>query len=186
VLAETLVAAASSCGTLLTPASAGRIAASVGDWPLFPEVRDALRRLSRRFRIALTSNLDREDLQAVAARLGAPVAGVVAAEDLRIYKPAPELVLALLHELQLDETEALVISALPDLDLYTAEDLGVPAVFVNRAGEDAPDDLAVSLTVRDLGALADRLLPRSRPAASGARTRAGGGRRGVAGKRRRG
>jgi len=191
VLAETLVSAAASSGTVVSRAAAGRIAASAGDWPLFVEVPAALKRLSRRFRIALTSNLDRDDLQKVAVRLGVAVAHIVSADDVQIYKPAPELVLALLHEMELDETEAIVVSGLADLDLYTAEDLGISAAFVNRASEDAPADLAVSVVVPDFAALAERLLPRPRRPAPcrphrEQQPRASGARRGVAGKRRRG
>jgi 2-haloalkanoic acid dehalogenase type II len=164
VLANSLREAAARCGNPLSRQGAARIAASLGHWPLFSDVAEILPRLAQGRRLALVSNVDRDDLTAIARRLGAPVARMVTAADLEIYKPAPELLLALMHELQLDEDELLHISSSPDLDLYTAEDLGVPAVFLDRLDEGAPEDLTVVLRVGDLATLADKLKPLHPPA----------------------
>ncbi len=171
VLVESMLRAASRCGATLDADGARRIACGAGEWPLFPDVAPALSRLARRRRLALVTNLDRDDVAPIARRLGVEIARIVTAGDLQVYKPAPELLLALEHELELDEDQLLHVSALPEHDLYTAEDLGVPAVFVNRRGDPLPEDLDVALQVRDLEALAEKLAPPGPPTS----------RRGVAG-----
>ncbi len=177
VLVESMVLAASRCGATLDAEGARRVARGAGEWPLFSDVAPALSRLARSRRLALVTNLDRDDIAPIARRLGVEIARIVTAGDLQVYKPAPELLLALEHELELDEGQLLHVSALPEHDLYTAEDLGVPAVFVNRRGDPLPEDLDVALQVPDLEALARQLAPAGattsrRGGAGGARKKA--------------
>ncbi|MEI4273994.1 haloacid dehalogenase [Klenkia sp. LSe6-5] len=75
-------------GTEVTPAT-DELLASLPDWPLWPDVPDALRVLRRDHRVGVLSNVD----DALLARTR--VAGLLAAEDLltserlRAYKPSP-------------------------------------------------------------------------------------------------
>ena len=66
-----------------------RFAASIGDWPAFPDTVDALRALGRHARLVILSNVDRASFAATLPRLGVRFAAVLTAEDIGSYKPDP-------------------------------------------------------------------------------------------------
>ncbi|UCF69200.1 MAG: HAD hydrolase-like protein [Acidobacteriota bacterium] len=165
LLAASLQAAAPSAGVSLDDRAAARVAASIGEWPAFEDATAALSRLAARFPLALVSNVDRVDLARTIERLGVKITHAVAADDVTSYKPEPDHLLALLHEMVLDEHELLHVSSYAHYDLMTAQDLGIPAAYVNRYDEPLGEDVEVAIVVGDLTALADQLLarPRRRP-----------------------
>ena len=63
-------------------------AKSIADWPAFPDTAAALRRLKRRFKLVILSNVDRDGFQASRAKLGIDFDAVYTAEDIGSYKPA--------------------------------------------------------------------------------------------------
>ncbi|MDH3284271.1 MAG: HAD family hydrolase [Acidobacteriota bacterium] len=158
ILAETVRAAAGEVGTPIGADGASRVASSIGSWPPFPEVPAALERLSSRFSLAIASNVDRVDLAATLRMLGLADIHTVTAEDVRCFKPEPDHLLALLHELGIDEDELLHASAYPDYDLLTAQDLGIPCAYVDRTGQPPPPELELAVSARDLSELADWLV----------------------------
>jgi 2-haloalkanoic acid dehalogenase type II len=72
------------------PADAEAFGESVSEWPAFPDSAEALRRLSRHFKLAVVSNVDRASFAGSQKKLGADFAVVVTAEDAGVYKPEPE------------------------------------------------------------------------------------------------
>src|SRR5262245_17587624 len=58
------------------------------DWPVFPDTPDALRRLQRRFKLCVVSNVDRDLFAETEKRLGVRFDEVVTADQVRSYKPA--------------------------------------------------------------------------------------------------
>lgn len=71
----------------LAPEERDSLAASVGDWPPFPDTVGALQSLASRYRLAILSNID-DDLFALSARhLQVPFAAVITAQQLGSYKP---------------------------------------------------------------------------------------------------
>jgi len=70
--------------------SADDLAASVGDWPPFPDSREALERLKGMgLCLLITSNVDRASFARTQAALGVEFDAVVTAEDVGTYKPSP-------------------------------------------------------------------------------------------------
>jgi 2-haloalkanoic acid dehalogenase type II len=63
--------------------------ASVPHWPAFPDSADALRRLKRRFRLVILSNVHREGFAASNRKLGVEFDAIYTAEDVGSYKPDP-------------------------------------------------------------------------------------------------
>ena len=63
---------------------------SLGDWPAFPDTVASLAALSKRFRLAIVSNID-DDLfvQTANRQLKTRFDQVITAEQVRSYKPAP-------------------------------------------------------------------------------------------------
>ncbi len=60
---------------------------SVGDWPSFDDTREALKRLQRRFKLIVVSNVDRESFARTQKKLGIIFDAVVTAEEVGAYKP---------------------------------------------------------------------------------------------------
>lgn len=64
---------------------------SIGKWPAFPDTVDALRRLSKHYKLVVLSNVDRESF---AASNSGPMGGfpfdlIITAQDVGSYKPDP-------------------------------------------------------------------------------------------------
>jgi len=60
---------------------------SVGDWPAFRDTPDALRRLQRRHKLMIVSNVDRASFARTQPKLGVTFDAVVTAEEVGAYKP---------------------------------------------------------------------------------------------------
>ena len=89
VLAEVHRRLADAWGVAPDAAAASRFGASVGDWPAFPDTGDALRRLKRRYRLVILSNVDRASFARTLPRLGVEFDDVFTAEEIGSYKPDP-------------------------------------------------------------------------------------------------
>jgi 2-haloacid dehalogenase len=137
--------------------SAARMGAEAGAWPLFPDSREALRRLRRVAKLAAITNSDRAHGEQVQAQLGFRLDGWICAEEVRAYKPDRRMWEAASRKLGRPfDRSWWHVSAYADYDLRTARELGLTCVFVERPH--ARPGVA-DVTVKDLGALADLLEP---------------------------
>jgi 2-haloacid dehalogenase len=133
---------------------------SVGDWPPFSDSCEALAALSRRYRLAVVSNVDDDLFAASAARLGVVFDEVVTAEQVQSYKPSPAHFHEVLVRLELPRERVLHVAQSLFHDIGPARSLGFHCVWVNRragrAGSGAtPRAVAVpDLEVPDLMSLA--------------------------------
>ena len=130
---------------------------SVAEWRPFPDTTPALRRLARRFQLAIISNIDRDLLAATVGHLSAPFASLVTAEDARAYKPSPAPFQLALERLALPAAAILHAAFGWRYDLAPARAVGMRTAYVNRSGGAAPDGEAPDLEVPSLAALADAL-----------------------------
>ena len=133
--------------------SAARMGAEVGTWPLFPDSREALRRMQRTAMLAATTNSDRAHGEQVQAQLGFRFDAWICAEEVRAYKPDRRIWEAASRKLGKPfDRSWWHVSAYADYDLRTARELGLTCVFVRRPhSRPGPSDV----TVPDLAALAD-------------------------------
>jgi len=67
--------------------AAEAFANSVGDWPAFADTPDALRRLQRRHKLMIVSNVDRASFALTQPKLGVVFDAIVTAEEVGAYKP---------------------------------------------------------------------------------------------------
>jgi 2-haloacid dehalogenase len=88
VLARSMQLLGTRVAAEVTSEDAARLASSVPDWPAFPDSRDALLALGKRFELMILSNVDRASFAASSVRLGATFASVITAQDVGSYKPA--------------------------------------------------------------------------------------------------
>ncbi|OCH89341.1 HAD-like protein [Obba rivulosa] len=121
-------------------------ARSIGAWRPFPDTRAALAELSRHFKLAVLSNIDRDSFAKTRAVLeGAPgdphhftFDAVYTAEDASAYKPQPEaLAYALRHlkdELGIAKEQVLVTANSVFHDIIPARKAGVAGVWIERPG----------------------------------------------------
>jgi 2-haloalkanoic acid dehalogenase type II len=137
----------------MEPEEAARIGAQAGGWPLYADSAEALRRLRGLAPCAAITNSDRAHGAQVQAQLGFPLEGWICAEDVRTYKPDPEMWRAASRALAVPfSRDWWHVSAYADYDHETARALGLTCVFVRRPHSRAgPADVVVD----DLSQLAD-------------------------------
>jgi 2-haloalkanoic acid dehalogenase type II len=87
VLARVHAALARSWGVAPDAAADRAFAASIGDWPAFPDTLAALTYLKRHFKLVILSNVDNASFAASNKRLGVAFDAIYTAEDIGSYKP---------------------------------------------------------------------------------------------------
>jgi len=129
-------------------------AASLPNWPVFDDVRDALEEArARDWRLGVLTNSDRDLIEASVEAIGVPFDLVIAASEIGSYKPA--------HDHRHAFADA--IGRLPDVhvaqshfhDVVPATALGIPTIWINRLGESG--DPPPSRELATLSGLADGL-----------------------------
>jgi 2-haloacid dehalogenase len=114
--------------------TAARIAAGVGDWPLYPDARAALCALVRIGPCAAMTNSDRAHGEQIQRRLGMRLSDWLCAEAARVYKPNPRFWELMAERRGIEPSHRWWhVSAYADYDLAVANALGLTTVFVRRA-----------------------------------------------------
>jgi 2-haloacid dehalogenase len=108
------------------------LAASVGEWPAFPDTAAALGALKSRYRIGVLSNVDRDLFGLTRAKLGIEPDVLVTAEDTRSYKPAIGHFWQGMRALALPGARILHVAQSLYHDIGPARSLGMGAVWVRR------------------------------------------------------
>ena len=144
-----------------TNAELDRFADSVGDWPLFGDTNEALRRLSMATRLAVVSNVDDALFRDTARHIDVEFDEVITAEQVRSYKPALAPFEAAFTRLGVPPNRLLHVAQSVYHDVNPAGRLGLSCVWVRRYGGrfDPPTPQTDPvLTVPNLSRLADALL----------------------------
>ncbi|KAH9849940.1 haloalkanoic acid dehalogenase [Lenzites betulinus] len=129
-----------------TPSSAAEaFAQSVAAWQPFPDTIPALVALSKRYKLIILSNIDRETIAKTRAVLEGPPErrafafdGVYTAEEVGAYKPAPEMLSFALARLEenygIKPEEVLMTAQSVFHDIIPAKGRGLDTAWINRAG----------------------------------------------------
>ncbi len=88
--------------------------------------------------VVVISNIDRADIDAAIAHHDLTFERVITSEDVRSYKPRPELFLAGLQALGCRPDHVLHVGDSMTSDVAGAQDLGIPVAWVNRKGRSSP------------------------------------------------
>ena len=118
----------------LPPGKEAKLAEMLPDWTPFPDTKDALARLQRRFHLGVLSNIDRDLFTGTAKQLGVSFDFLVTAEDARSYKPASGHFQRLVDAHGGIDTAVHVAQSLYH-DGAPANDLGLAFVWINRYKE---------------------------------------------------
>ncbi len=129
---------------------------SLATWPLFDDVRPTLKRLARRFRLAIVSNIDDDLLADAVGQMAAPFSALVTAEQCGAYKPSTAPFVAAIARLGLVPSEILHVAFGAKYDLLPAQQAGLRTAWIRR--HDAPPPtVAVDHWATSLVTLADAL-----------------------------
>jgi 2-haloacid dehalogenase len=132
------------------------LADSLPSWTPFPEVPGALRLLHERgWKLGILSNTDPDLLGASLAHIGVAVDLRITAAEAGSYKPAHGHWEAFYRETSADPDTHIHVGASAFHDLGPCAELGIPAVWINRLGEQSPQPRAAELI--DLAWLPDTL-----------------------------
>jgi putative hydrolase of the HAD superfamily len=135
VLRATHARIAKHFGAVTDLDAADLLAKSVGDWPPFADTCEALKRLQRRFKIIVVSNVDRESFAGTQKRLGIVFDAVVTAEEVGAYKPDAKMFLRALEvakEFGAERENILHVAQSLYHDHVPAKSLGLKTVWVQR------------------------------------------------------
>ncbi len=144
-----------------TNAEVERFADSVGDWPLFPDTNDVLKRLSEAFRLAVVSNVDDDLFRDTARHFRVDFDDVITGEQVRTYKPDLQPFETAFTRLGVPPNRMLHVAQSVYYDVNPAGRMGISCVWVRRYDErfDPPTPQTDPvLTVSGLTSLADALL----------------------------
>jgi 2-haloacid dehalogenase len=167
VLTEVCRRMAGESGLRVPAGREGLLAESIPDWPAFEETPEVLRRLKKRFRLAVLSNIDDDLFDAPGGtreRLGVELDELVTAQHVRSYKPGRAHFEEALRRLALKPPEILHVAESRYHDIAPATAMGFRTAWVNRhatgdasaSGEsDAEADVEVR-TLRGLLRIGDR------------------------------
>jgi 2-haloacid dehalogenase len=135
ILASSMRSLGAGLGIPVSEAEADAFAASVPDWPAFPDSADALARLGRRYQLIILSNVDRASFAGSNLQLRGHFASILTAQDIGSYKPSPRNFEALLAEaarLGIHTGKLLHVAQSLFHDHVPAKAAGLPTVWINR------------------------------------------------------
>jgi 2-haloacid dehalogenase len=166
ILRATHAGIARRLGASADAAAAGGLGRSVGDWPVFADTPDALRRLQQRHKLMVVSNVDRASFARTHAKLGVTMDAVVTAEEVGAYKPDLRMfrrALEVAAQWGAGAGEVLHVAQSLYHDHVPAKKLGLATVWVRRASvagkfgatRDPGEAVQPDLIVSSLGELAD-------------------------------
>lgn len=134
-------------------ADAEELLASVGDWPLWPDVAEHLPALHRSYRVGILSNVDDAVLRRTRAAGLVDLEHAFTSERLQAYKPGPAI-----YRRAYEEAGRLVHVASSARDVRGALEAGIPVVRLARAGHQVdPEGPQPSRTVQGLAGIQDVL-----------------------------
>jgi 2-haloacid dehalogenase len=144
----------------------GLLAEALPSWTPFEDTLDALRRLARRYRLAVISNVDDDLFEATRRHLaGVDFDWIVTAEQARTYKPSHRNFEVAEQKMGIARDRWLHVAQSLYHDIAPARRLGLATVWVNRRrgrsgfGATPPAAAVPDLEVLDLRELAEQAVP---------------------------
>jgi 2-haloacid dehalogenase len=135
VVAGAMMAVGQDLGVPVSRAEARRLAASVPDWPAFPDSPEALASLAKHYMLIVLSNVDRASFRGSNQRLGVSFNEVITAQDAGSYKPSArnfEVLLARAAEHGIAGERLLHVAQSLFHDHVPAKAAGLATVWINR------------------------------------------------------
>jgi|SRR5579863_4060456 len=134
---------------------------SLANWQPFPDTVDALRKLKRRYQLAVISNIDDDLFATTLPKLGVAFDHVITAQQAECYKPGMKIFEMAEKRIGVSRQQWLHVGQSIYHDVIPAKSLGIATVWVNRpsprpgAGAAKAASGTPDLEVRNLSALAE-------------------------------
>lgn len=129
---------------------------TLGKRKAYPEAREALERLSRKFIVAIGSTTDTAPLLSDIKSNGLNIEKIYTSESLRVYKPRREFYETILADLNVKADETLFVGDSLIDDVSGPQKTGIRACWINRKGGTA-EDIGPDFEIMDLRELFDIL-----------------------------
>ncbi|MEW6200623.1 MAG: HAD family hydrolase [bacterium] len=107
----------------------------IADSPPYPEVEQIVNPLTERYDTAIVSNADNYEMNLCLRRLTFTFPAVFTSEDVRVYKPRPEIFHAAMKHFGTAPHETLMIGDSLAADVEGAHNAGIRCVWINRTGK---------------------------------------------------
>ncbi len=137
-------------GLMLPEGEASALARSLPLWPVFEDAAPALAEASGRgWRLAILSNTDRDLLDASMEAIGVRFDTSIVAGEIGSYKPAARHWEVFREQTGVGSASHVHVAQSLFHDIATAQELGIPSVWINRLAEpedERPDRMLASLT----------------------------------------
>jgi 2-haloacid dehalogenase len=161
VMASALAELASEAGAELVEEERDALGRSLPDWPVFPEVPDALADANRRgWKLVALSNTDRDLIEASLRTIGVSFDGAIVASEVGSYKPAHGHWRAFYEWSDADRARHVHVAQSHFHDIAPASELGIRSIWINRLGEQGEPAPTRELSdLAGLGAALDELVP---------------------------
>jgi 2-haloacid dehalogenase len=143
-------------------AEVGALADSVPRWQPWPDTVDGLKRLAKKFRLAIISNIDDELFARTKLLLPVEFEAVTTAQQARCYKPGREVFKLALKKASVPPEQIIHVGQSIYHDVLPAQSFGLATVWVNRpspragVGAVKPASGKPDLEVPDIATLAER------------------------------
>ena len=121
-------------GLQLSNSDTARLADTLPNWPVFPDVVDALKALKSQYRLAVISNVDDDLFAETAKAIGVDFDVVVTAQQVRSYKPDLKNFLFASERMGIPKQRWLHVAESLYHDIAPANQIGIASVWVNRSG----------------------------------------------------
>jgi 2-haloacid dehalogenase len=160
VMALALAEIASQAGEL-PPEERDALGRSLPDWPIFPEVPEALADTRERgWKLVMLTNSDRDLIESSLRAISVPFDGAVVASEIGSYKPAHGHWRSFYESTGADSSRHVHVAQSHFHDVVPASELGIPTIWINRLGEqrDPPPTRELG-DLTGLGAALDELVP---------------------------
>jgi 2-haloalkanoic acid dehalogenase type II len=159
VLSRTALALAAGLGVPPDRRAAEEFAASVPDWPAFPDTREFLQRMgSKGYKRYILSNVDDDLLEGTISKNGLEVDGFVTAEQVGSYKPDAGHWLRFIEKTGAGREEILHVAQSVYHDIVPSQRLGIVSAWVNRYGEPMPEGVQPAFMSDSLAHLSELLV----------------------------
>lgn len=145
-------------GAGLPPTKEPQLPESLSKWPRFDDTVGALQRLSRRYKLGILSNVDRDLFSQTNKLLEVQFDIVITAQDVNSYKPGLAHFTRLREAIGVGEGEHLHVAQSLYHDIMPCTQLGIDCAWVNRRSEQNLGAARPLAEFPDLASLADAVL----------------------------
>jgi 2-haloacid dehalogenase len=132
VLQAVLRGMAVDFGLAIPESETNLLSDSLPQWPPFPDTVDALRRLAKKFRLVILSNVDDALFAQTQNHLGVRFDEVITAEQVKSYKPGKAHFEEALRRLRVPVSQVLHVAQSLYHDHVPAQRLGFQTAWINR------------------------------------------------------